>query len=196
MKYKNFMQSVLKILTCFIFHTKARRFYRQKLYHFFGVSDYCINRRKYNIGEFSYIGNRCRIANRKETSIGKYCSISHEVQIGLSQHPVDTLTTHGFITNKKGECSAIDNLIGPSEENRVDFSNKVMPPVNIGNDVWIGYRAMIMDGVNIGNGAIIAAGAVVTKDIPPYEIWGGVPAKAIGKRFSRERERGIGCEAA
>lgn len=58
--------------------------------------------------------------------------------------------------------------------------------IEIGNDVWIGCHATILPGVTIGNGAIIAAGAVVNKDVPPFEIWGGVPAKKIGKRGTKE----------
>lgn len=59
-------------------------------------------------------------------------------------------------------------------------------PTNIGEDVWIGARSIIMTGLAIGDGAIVAAGAVVTKDIPPYEIWAGIPAKKIGMRFNKE----------
>ena len=59
-------------------------------------------------------------------------------------------------------------------------------PINIGRDVWIGCHVTILPGVTIGNGAIVAAGAVVNKDVPPFEIWGGVPAKKIGERGSKE----------
>ena len=60
-------------------------------------------------------------------------------------------------------------------------------PITIGNDVWIGARAMVMDGVEVGDGAIVAANAVVTKDVPPYAIVGGVPAKVIRYRFAPEK---------
>jgi acetyltransferase-like isoleucine patch superfamily enzyme len=64
-----------------------------------------------------------------------------------------------------------------------------LPPTVIESDVWIGYRAIIMAGVRIGQGSIVATGAVVTKSIPPYEIWGGVPARRIKARFANEKQR-------
>lgn len=62
-------------------------------------------------------------------------------------------------------------------------------PIVIGDDVWIGYGAMVLAGVTVGRGAVIAARAVVTKDVPPYEIWGGIPAKKIGERFPDPADR-------
>ena len=79
-------------------------------------------------------------------------------------------------------------LIGQNHRfNRTDIpmiaeGDICLPPIEVGDDVWIGYRAMIMPGVKIGNGAVIAAGAVVTKDVPNYAIVGGVPAKVIRMR--------------
>ena len=64
-----------------------------------------------------------------------------------------------------------------------------LPGTVIESDVWVGYGASIMSGVRIGHGAIIAAGAVVTQNVPPYEIWGGVPAKELGARFLSEQDR-------
>ena len=84
-----------------------------------------------------------------------------------------------YIYTQNHEYSSIDKpmrLQGPQE----------IRPVSIGNDVWIGSRVTILPGVNIGDGAIIAAGAVVTKDVPSYAIVGGVPAKLLRMRFSKE----------
>lgn len=67
------------------------------------------------------------------------------------------------------------------------FDLKEHNEVKIGNDVWIGTRAMILDGITIGDGAVIGAGAVVTKNVPPYAIVGGVPAKIIKYRFSQDK---------
>ena len=155
---------------------KIKRFFHRKNKE----STYQRNRRLYKLGEYSYAGN-CFIVKSPQTKIGKFCSISHQVFLGTSQHPTSCLTTHGFILWR--QCPTIDNLITLPEENIVNFWDKVCPPITIGNDVWIGLRSIIMDGVSIGDGAIIAAGAIVTKDVPPYAIVGGIPARVIRYRF-------------
>lgn len=110
--------------------------------------------------------------------IGKYCSIGPGVRIGgLGRHPTDWIST---------SPSFYSNL----NQNGLSFSSSTvyeeLSNVLVGNDVWIGARAMVLDGVTIGNGAIIAAGSVVVKDVKPYEIVGGVPAKHIRYRCSSE----------
>lgn len=101
----------------------------------------------------------------KNTKIGKYCSIAANVTIGADRHPTDWLSTHHFQYNDT------DNF-------------KSLKITTIGNDVWIGANAVIMTGVNIGDGAIIGSSAVVTKDVPPYAIVVGIPAKIIRYRFN------------
>ncbi len=121
----------------------------------------------------SYIGDHTSIGRYdkiREADIGKYCSISWDVTIGAPTHPFKTITNCA-ITYRK-------------EYGVVDFdANLLQKRTIIGNDVWIGCDVTIIAGVKIGDGAIIGAGAVVTKDIGPYEIWAGVPAKKIGARF-------------
>jgi acetyltransferase-like isoleucine patch superfamily enzyme len=110
----------------------------------------------------------------KKLSIGKFCSIADNVSIMLcAEHNVDWVTTYPF------------NYLLPSFAfiQGHPFSKG---DITIGNDVWIGSDAKIMSGVHIGDGAIIAANALVTKNVEPYSIWGGVPAKFIKKRFSDE----------
>jgi acetyltransferase-like isoleucine patch superfamily enzyme len=128
--------------------------------------------RQSNIGEFSYIGHNSNIFR---ATIGKFCSISRFVNIGLSSHPSNFLSTSPvfFSANNAAGYNWIDK----------DVYDDNPDPILIGNDVWIGMNATIMGGVTVGNGAIIAAHSVVTKDVPPYAIVGGVPAKVIRYRF-------------
>lgn len=178
-----FLQKMQReILSLLIFNKKHRRLFRMEYNAKLQKKRDMAYRKKYNIGFGSYTGEHFYVANAKKTKIGKYCSIADDVHLGLSQHPLDCLTTHGFITNRtnprfSGLLDVNDNVVDFPEE-------KCAPPVFIGNDVWIGYRAIIMDGVVVGDGAVVAAGAVVIKNVPPYTIVGGVPAKPIGMRFS------------
>lgn len=128
-----------------------------------------------NIGDHSYCNFGTIIFNG--TRIGKYCSIGYRVQIGLPEHPLDELSTSPALY-RNGELMKIHPIEWPKN----DFHT----PVIIGNDVWIGSNALIMQGTNIGDGAVIAAGAVVTKDVESYAIVGGVPAKLIRYRFDKE----------
>lgn len=124
-----------------------------------------------SVGDYSYIGKNNEIKN---CSIGKYCAIAPDVKIGLGIHPVDKISTYpGFYSKKASGSIHIDH----------DPTVLESKPVVIGNDVWIGTNSLILDGVTIGNGAIIAAGSVVTKDVKPYAIVAGVPAKTIRMRF-------------
>ena len=124
----------------------------------------------------SYIGDHTSVGRYdkiREADIGKYCSISWDVTIGAPTHPFKTVTNCA-ITYRK-------------EYGVVDFdANLPQKRTVVGNDVWIGCDVTLIAGVRIGNGAIIGAGAVVTKDIGPYEIWAGVPAKKIGVRFDED----------
>lgn len=113
--------------------------------------------------------------------IGQYSSIGRDVQIGLAQHPTDWLSTHSMQYSK----GWFPRLTGYFSENN-DLKHTHHPKTNISADVWIGNNALIMSGLKIGHGAIVAAGAVVTKDVPPYAIVAGVPAKIIKFRFSQE----------
>lgn len=139
---------------------------------------------KSNIGQGTYIGLNCKLGN---CQIGRYCSISSYVEVIYGTHPVNT-----FVSTHPSFYS-MDNQIGFSfvESNmfneRKYADSKKSVSVIIGNDVWIGYGARIMEGITIGNGAIIAAGALVTKDVQPYSIVGGVPAKLIRQRYEEEK---------
>lgn len=129
------------------------------------ICNNCDIRKNVLIDENSYINNNCNIIS---AIIGKYCSIGYNVDIGMFEHPIDFVSTSPKIYKNNSDWNEISN-----------------PPI-IKNDVWIGSQAVILQGVTIGNGAVIASGAVVTKDVPPYAIVGGVPAKVIKYRFSQE----------
>jgi acetyltransferase-like isoleucine patch superfamily enzyme len=106
--------------------------------------------------------------------IGHYCSIAADVEIMLGgEHRFDFVTSFPF------------NAFGSRYRNIDAFRSK--GDVIIGSDVWIGRRALILSGVTIGHGAVIAAGSIVTKDIPPYAIVGGNPAQVLKMRFSQEQ---------
>lgn len=132
------------------------------------------------IGGYTYIRDKGSITNVE--SIGRFCSIATGVTIGLSEHPIEYLSTNPFQYDVK-EFSFWEEDY--KFKSRVFKENKKSKPF-IGNDVWIGANSLISRGVRIGDGAIIAAGAVVTKDVKPYEIVGGVPAKHIKFRFNQE----------
>tara|TARA_B100001079_G_scaffold249220_1_gene239796 strand:- start:40 stop:663 length:624 start_codon:yes stop_codon:yes gene_type:complete len=109
--------------------------------------------------------------------IGKFCMIASDVKFIMNgaNHLTDSLSTYPFAIFGKGWENAMDGKNYPKKGN-----------INIGNDVWIGYNATIMAGVTIGDGAIIATNSTITKDVEPYTIVGGNPAKEIKKRFSKE----------
>lgn len=125
------------------------------------------------LGRYSYVGYDSEVVN---CEIGAFCSIANGFIVGGAKHPLEWVSTSPvFYDVGSGTGRHLGNL----------FIEDVARTI-IGNDVWIGSRAIIMQGVNIGTGAVIGAGAVVTKNVPPYAVVAGCPAKIIKYRFNEE----------
>jgi virginiamycin A acetyltransferase len=126
-------------------------------------------------GAFSY----CRSNLHQDLEIGRYCSIATGCEITDPEHPLDFISTHPF--THLGDWSEYAQTYG-SAPDPAPFERD-RGPVRIGNDVWIAQRVLIRRGVTIGDGAVVAAGAVVINDVPPFAIVGGVPARVLRYRF-------------
>jgi virginiamycin A acetyltransferase len=124
------------------------------------------------IGDHSYVNRGTIVASG---TIGRFCSVGYYCQIGMHEHPAGFASTSPSTYRRQ-------NLFGKP----CAWDELSRPPL-IGNDVWIGSMAQILQGVVVGDGAIVAAGAVVTKAVPPYAIVGGIPAKLLRYRFDQSR---------
>lgn len=121
------------------------------------------------VGKHTYgVNDKTIYSSNLIDAIGSFCSINEHAKIGMGNHAYDIVTTF-----------PLRKIVSHD----YNHNKKVNGKIKIGNDVWIGANAIILPRVTIGDGAIIGAGAVVTKDIPPYAIVGGVPAKIIKYRF-------------
>jgi acetyltransferase-like isoleucine patch superfamily enzyme len=128
------------------------------------------------IGKYTNIGTRTLVA--PGATIGNYCSISRDVEIGAANHPLEMLSTHSFQYNERHF---------PMQEykkhKRIRPGRRSSGPTRIGNDVWLGAKSIVMRGVTIGDGAVIGGGAIVTRDVPPFAIAVGIPARVKRYRF-------------
>jgi len=125
------------------------------------------------MGDYSYVVNDAQIAY---TTIGKFCSIAAMTRINPGNHPMHRATQSHFTYRSSAYFA------GESDDAEF-FEWRREHHVTIGHDVWIGHGAIVLPGRNIGNGAVIAAGAIVTKDVPAYAIVAGNPARIIRPRF-------------
>lgn len=126
-----------------------------------------------SLGDYSYTMEDVTI---NYSEIGKFCSIASHACINPVPHPMERASQHHMTYRKR------DYEFG--EDDAAFFEWRKTNNVKIGHDVWIGHGAIIMKGVTIGTGAVVGSGSVVTKDVPPYTIAAGVPAKPIKRRFN------------
>jgi phosphonate metabolism protein (transferase hexapeptide repeat family) len=125
------------------------------------------------IGDASYLGHDCQVA---DAEIGKFCAIAACVRIGPPNHPMGRPAQHRF-------TYVPEYYDATKQRDTAFFAERRAARVRIGNDVWIGHGVTVLAGVTVGDGAVLAAGAVVARDVAPYTIVGGVPARLIKERF-------------
>lgn len=126
-----------------------------------------------HFGDYSYTGQFCFVQNAE---IGKFANIAANVRIGATAHPYERVSLHHFTYRP--------TMYGFAEhDDEAFFEERLSKKVKIGHDTWIGHGAMVMPNVTVGNGAIVASGAIVTKDVPPYAIVMGMPTQVKKYRF-------------
>ncbi len=169
-KNKIYNEYIYKVITICFIKMKFKTSKKVKPYEAYQVPFYC------SVGSYTYGFNPKNVlhhsASRKERlKIGRFCSIAPNVMFILSSnHPYKGLSTYPF------KVMLLDH----------EFEAVSKGDIVIKDDVWLGINSIILSGVTIGQGAVVAAGAVVTKDVPPYAIVGGNPAKIIKYRFEPE----------
>ncbi len=124
------------------------------------------------IGDYSYCSRRCDFANAR---IGKFVNIASGVRVGATDHPLDTASLHHFLYRSASYWE-------DAEDDAAWFEKRAARVTEIGHDTWLGHNAQIKPEVTVGHGAVVASGAVVTKDVAPYAIVAGVPAAKIRDR--------------
>lgn len=132
------------------------------------------------LGAFSYSHSAANVGLK----IGRYCSLSWRVDVLEGDHPMDWATTSP-VTHDPRDIRGLSlylNDIG-AEQYQLHKTGKVLEPATLGHDVWVGSDALIKRGVTVGHGAVIGAGSIVTRDVPPYAIVAGTPARILRYRF-------------
>ncbi|UWQ25641.1 chloramphenicol acetyltransferase [Leisingera aquaemixtae] len=125
------------------------------------------------VGDYSYCDRSCDIANAQ---IGKFANIASCVRIGATDHPMEKASQHHFVYRSASYWE-------DAEDDADWFARRAGRMARIGHDTWIGHGAMIKPEVTVGDGAVVASGAIVTKDVAPYTIVGGNTARVIRRRY-------------
>jgi len=133
-----------------------------------------------SMGDWSYVTQHCHVV---WASIGKMCSIANATRINPGNHPTWRAVQHHSVYRAEA--------YGLGEDDHDFFEWRKADWVTIGHDVWIGHGVTITAGVTVGTGAVIGAGAVVTKDVAPYSVVGGVPAREIKRRFTEAQAEAL-----
>lgn len=124
------------------------------------------------IGDYSYCDRYCDIAN---ATVGKFANIASFVRIGATDHPLDRAALHHFMYRS-------DDLWDDAGRDAAFFAHRRSRRATIGHDTWLGHNAMVKPEVTVGDGAVVAAGAIVTRDVAPYTIVAGAPARVMRLR--------------
>ena len=127
------------------------------------------------IGDYSYLMEHCDAFNAE---IGKFANVASHVRFNATNHPTERATLHHFTYRA-------NDYWPDAEPDHAFFERRFEARVRVGHDTWIGHGATVLPGVTIGNGAVVGAGAVVSRDVEPYTIVGGVPARPIKRRFEQ-----------
>lgn len=125
-----------------------------------------------SLDDYSYVSDNCHLMF---TRVGRFCSIANNARLNPSNHPTWRATQHHF-TYRSAKY-------GFGEDDAEFFAWRKAHAVTLGHDVWVGHGGVVLPGLSVGTGAVVAAGAVVTKDVAPYVIVAGIPARPVKERF-------------
>lgn len=125
-----------------------------------------------SLDDYSYVSDNCHLMF---TAVGKFCSIANNVRLNPSNHPTWRATQHHFTYRS--------SKYGFGEDDGEFFAWRKSHAVTLGHDVWVGHAGVVLPGLSVGTGAVVAAGAVVTRDVAPYAIVAGIPARPVKERF-------------